>query len=225
MRTSVGRLGEVLRYLRFRTFERFLGLFQGWARRRRMRTMLARLGVDSGTTVLDLGGQPGTWDHDFVPRLDITILNLPGVAQHPRSSTQPHRWSYVEGDACSLERFADRSFDFVFSNSVIEHVGNPARRAQFAREVQRLGTRYWVQTPSIWFPLEAHTGMPFWWFYPTALRELILRRWHKKLPAWTDMVRGTTVVTRSELRRLFPQGTILVERFLGLPKSYIVIAI
>jgi hypothetical protein len=111
--------------------------------------------------------------------------------------------------------------DFVFSNSVIEHVGGAERRAQFAREVRRIGRSYWVQTPSIWFPIEAHSGMPLWWCYPKGMRNWILRRWREKLPAWTDMIEGTTVVKRAELQRLFPDAKIKVERVLGVPKSYI----
>ena len=111
--------------------------------------------------------------------------------------------------------------DFVFSNSVIEHVGGAARRAQFAREVRRIGRSYWVQTPSIWFPIEAHSGMPLWWCYPQGMRNWILRRWREKLPAWTEMIEGTTVVKRAELQKLFPDAEIKVERVFGIPKSYI----
>jgi hypothetical protein len=65
--------------------------------------------------------------------------------------------------------------------------------------------------------------MPFWWFYPKAMRWKILRRWRRKLPAWTDMINGTTVLKRDALEKLFPGATILVERVLGIPKSYIAV--
>lgn len=217
------RAGDLLRYFRFYSFQRILQPFQRWARRRRMRLMVQSLGLTPGTRVLDLGGQPGTWDHEFVPPLDITILNLPGIAEQ-RAGFRAHRLAYVEGDACNALQFQDKEFNVVFSNSVIEHVGGPERRARFAREIQRLGRSFWVQTPSIWFPVEAHTGMPFWWLYPQSVRALILRRWQEKLPNWTDMVRGTTIVRKSELKRLFPNARIMVERVLGVPKSYIVLS-
>ena len=38
----------------------------------------------------------------------------------------------------------------------------------------------------------------------------------KKLPAWTEMVEETTVLTKSDLRRLFPDATILVEGLIRL---------
>jgi hypothetical protein len=86
--------------------------------------------------------------------------------------------------------------------------------------VIRLARSYWVQTPSMWFPIEAHCGMPFWWFYPESVRQSILRRWHAKLPAWTDMVASTRVLTRRRLTELFPNSRIHVEYSWGFPKSY-----
>lgn len=156
---------------------------------------------------------------DSVPlRLDITIVNLPGGVCKQETR---HNIRYFEGDACEIKDFAERSFDSVFSNSVIEHVGPADKQVKFAREVRRLGQSYWVQTPSKWFPIEAHCGMPFWWFYPATLRHYFIERWRKKLPAWTQMVEETTVLTEGDLRRLFPEATILVERLFGIPKSYI----
>jgi hypothetical protein len=169
-------------------------------------------------SILDLGGQPMIWDS--VPHLlHLTILNLPGIAMRQKKSH--HQIEYVEGDACEVVQFKGRSFDLIFSNSVIEHVGPAEKQAAFAREVRRLGRSYWVQTPSKWFPIEAHCGMPFWWFYPPSLRSYFIRRWRIKLPDWTEMVEGARVLTKSELRTLFPEATIVVETMLGFPKSYI----
>ncbi len=101
--------------------------------------------------------------------LDVTILNLPGGIPSAEldslrcAGTSIHTFHYVEGDACNVHQFPDRSFDIAFSNSVIEHVGPEEKQEEFSREVVRLGKSYWVQTPSAWFPIEAHTGMPLYW--------------------------------------------------------------
>lgn len=183
-----------------------------------MQMYLETMRVREGTSVLDLGGQPMIWD--TVPvRMDLTILNLPGAARVEHRSH--HATRYVEGDACQVEGFEEHSFDIVFSNSVIEHVGDSHKQSDFAREVRRLGKSYWVQTPSKWFPIEAHCGMPFWWFYPAAVRRYLIKRWREKLPAWTQMVAETTVLTKRDLTRLFPEAQILVERSFGFPKSYV----
>ena len=211
-----GRMG--LRYLRFNAFTRLKRPFSDWARQRRMQQMLRTANIRQGMSILDLGGSPYIWSYPFIPGLDITILNLPGIVEKAPSSQ--HRFRYLEGDACNVAGVSDQSFDFVFSNSVIEHVGGPDRRAAFAREIRRIGKSYWVQTPSVWFPIEAHTGMPLWWFYPPSMRNAVIDRWRPKLPAWTEMVEGTTVLKKTELANLFPDAKLLVERVGGIPKSY-----
>ncbi len=207
-----------LKYLRIETFYRFLRPFSAWSRKKRMRSYTALMGIKDGMSILDLGGQPMIWD-SVSQCLNLTILNLPGAAVS--NAVSHHGIRYVEGDACQVRGFNDRSFDSVFSNSVIEHVGTMDKRAAFAQEARRLGKSYWIQTPSKWFPIEAHCGMPFWWFYPAKLRHYFIERWRRKLPDWTHMVEETTVLTKSELQCLFPEATILVETSMCIPKSYI----
>ena len=114
----------------------------------------------------------------------------------------------------------DNQFDISFSNSVIEHVGDEARIRKFAAESSRIAPRYWIQTPSKYFPLEPHTGMLFWWFYPQSLKRYFLRRWERDMPLIAIHAKRTTFVTRRQLRELFPDGTIYTERFFGIAKSY-----
>jgi hypothetical protein len=206
-----------LKYFRLQLFKTLLNPFSRRMRTRRMAMCTRVMGFDRHRRVLDLGGQAGIWDHVETPQ-NITILNLSGVAD--TSLKTHHRVNYVEGDACNVTGFTDGEFEVLFSNSVIEHVGPESRMEDFAREVKRLGRSYWVQTPSKWFPIEAHCGMPFWWFYPESLRQYFLKRWSAKLPGWTEMVAGTRVLTRQQLRRLFPDAEIHTERMFGIPKSY-----
>lgn len=99
-----------------------------------MREFSKRMGVGETVSIIDLGGQPMIWQSIDVPR-KITILNLPGIVRLAPQSH--HQIDYVEGDACDVAGCKDGSFDVVFSNSVIEHVGDRMARASFAREVQR----------------------------------------------------------------------------------------
>jgi Methyltransferase domain len=207
-----------LKYLRIRLFELSLRPVQLVTRKRRMSSFLSCIRVEENARILDLGGQPMIWS-SVGPKLNITILNLPGIAQQHHQSH--HNITFVEGDACDVVGFEDRSFDIVFSNSVIEHVGGTSKQFEFAREVMRLGKSYWVQTPSKYFPIEAHSGMPFWWFYPEKIRQYFITRWREKLPAWTEMIEGTTVLGAGQLRTLFPGSTLTIERVLGIPKSYV----
>ena len=65
----------------------------------------------------------------------------------------------MQGDACALP-FADGSFDVVFSNAVIEHVGDIDRQRLFVAEALRVGRRVFLTTPNRWFPIEVHTRLP-----------------------------------------------------------------
>lgn len=210
---------NVLKYLRFNTYNSLVRTVGRTTRRKRMQEFCDRVGVTPAARILDLGGRPEIWNFVLQP-LDITILNLPGEVE--RDVLTHHNIRFVEGDACDAPEFQDKEFDVVFSNSVIEHVGAEDRQAAFAATVKRLGRRYWVQTPAKWFPVEAHTGVPFWWLYPDPMREALLRRWHKKLPAWADSMAGTRVLSRERLTSLFPGATCYVESVAGIPKSYAV---
>jgi hypothetical protein len=207
----------MFRHLRLRTYERLLKVLQPWARRRRMR-QLSLLKLKGGERVIDLGGTCEIWNFVQTP-LDITIVNLPGV-DIKNSEPSPHKFHFVTGDATNLKEYADGQFDVVFSNSVIEHVGGEENERAFAREVRRLAPSYYVQTPSIWFPLEPHTGIPFWWALPRSMRKRMIERWKPELPTWTAMVEGTTVITRKKLQSYFPDGKLITERLAGIPKSY-----
>ncbi|MBD2750530.1 class I SAM-dependent methyltransferase [Microvirga sp. BT688] len=183
-----------------------------------MRDFSRLLQLQPGDRVIDLGGSASIWEHVKVP-LVITIVNLPG-AEISKTPVGPHQFTFLEGDATALEDLEDNSFDVAFSNSCIEHVGGLEKQSAFATEVRRLAPKYYVQTPSIIFPLEVHTGLPFWWFYPPALKRVIIQRWRKTIPAWCEMIEGTTVLTQRQIKKHFPDGDIVTERILGVPKSY-----
>ena len=91
-------------------------------------------------------------------------------------------------------------------------------QSAFAREIGRVGDRYFVQTPNRWFPIEPHYQMPFVHFLPEralrALNKKFTMGWRKK-GEWYE----TTLLSESDLRRLFPDATIHRERVLGMTKS------
>ncbi|HET6417712.1 MAG TPA: class I SAM-dependent methyltransferase [Polyangiales bacterium] len=205
---------------RFQLFSQLIKPFSEKSRKRRMKIFAEVMALSPGTRILDLGGQPGAWRNVVVP-LDLTILNLPGVAEASVELPQ-HRVRYVEGDACNVVQFDRGDFDILHSNSVIEHLGPEENQEAFASEVKRLSRRYWVQTSSEWFPIEPHCGMPFWWFYPEPARQWFIRRWSQQVPRWAEMIAGTRLVTKKRLQSLFPETSSYVEWSYGFPKSYVV---
>jgi Methyltransferase domain len=57
--------------------------------------------------------------------------------------------------------FANRSFDFVHSSAVLEHVGTLANQERLIFECARVARRgFFVTTPNPWFPVEFHTQLP-----------------------------------------------------------------
>lgn len=98
-----------------------------------------------------------------------------------------------------------------------------------AREVQRIGRLFFVQTPARSFPIEPHFLFPGFQFLPRTLQATLVKRfplgWFPRqsddqaVEAFLDCFR---LMNFEELRRLFPYASIGHERFLGLIKSYIV---
>jgi hypothetical protein len=204
------------------------GLFQSATRRfreRRMRRFAALFGIHEGTRILDVGGTPDNWQLlDVCPR--VTLLNMPRGQER---STD--RFEFVSGDGCQLP-FPDRSFDIVFSNSVIEHVGSPENQRRFAEETRRVGKGYWVQTPNRLFPVEQHLLMPVLHMLPRAWQRAVVPRW----TIWEWLERPTPdrrefyvdhylnsvrLLGRRQLERLFPDARISPGRWPGLSKSLV----
>lgn len=197
-------------------------------RRRRFRLVERELAASPAPVrVLDVGGTAGFW-HGLGRSLDdleLTVVNA--NPEHSRvGSVEVHR-----GDARSLPEFADDSFDLVFSNSVIEHVGGPADQRAMADEIRRIGRRWVVQTPSRWFPIEPHFLFPYFNFLPLRVKVFLLTRlrlgWAQApsvdASAAEARARGIQLVPLARFRAMFPDGELRRERLGVLTKSYIVV--
>lgn len=57
--------------------------------------------------------------------------------------------------------FEDKAFDIVWSNAVVEHVGDYDAQAGFVRELARVSKSFFFTTPNLYFPMEVHTRTPF----------------------------------------------------------------
>ena len=195
-------------------------------RRRRMRHFLETLEPTSTTTILDVGGYPSTWRLIHL-RSQITVLNVHPIDHVAADDDPPIRT--IVGDGCNLE-FADESFDIVFSNSVIEHLGSLEKQKRFANECRRVGRHVWVQTPAKSFFIEPHLLTPFIHFLPRRVQRALIRHftvWGLLTKPTAEGVRDflaeVRLLRRSEMRDLFPDCRIVSERWLGLAKSYIAV--
>ena len=186
-----------------------------------MREFLRWMVVSDSTTIIGVGGTPFVWRlTDYDPSVTIVNLKAPWPIEGSR---------VVLASGLTLP-FGDRSFDVCFSNSVIEHVGDARARADFAREVRRVSRRYWVQAPNRRFPLETHFVCLFLHWLPFQITRRLIRNF--SLWGWlikpsqvdVDKALGTlTLLDEREMRELFPDATIIKERFLGMVKSLIAV--
>jgi len=190
-----------------------------------MARFLDEFGPVEGTSILDVGGAAFNWELAGI-EAPITLLNL-RAPDDP--TTLPPHFSSVAGSGTALP-YADASFGIVFSNSVIEHVGDPQAQARFAAELRRVGEALWVQTPARSFPLEPHLlGIGIHYLPRTWQRRLV-----RYFTGWGWLVRPTPaqidaflaeirLLSFAEFRQLFPDCEIRRERFLGLTKAFVAV--
>ncbi len=176
-------------------------------------------------SVLDIGGTTAFWDAmDFNndnEGITITLLNL---------DSQPVNRSgfiSVSGDATQLA-YPDKSFDIVFSNSVIEHLFDHTSQQKMAQEVQRAGKYYFIQTPNYWFPVEPHWIFPFFQYLPFSWKVFLTQHFSlghiKKIRNKTDaenQVKEIKLLTYTDMKSLFPDANIYAEKFFLFNKSFV----
>jgi Methyltransferase domain len=174
-------------------------------------------------SVIDLGGTVEAWQRAPVHPARVHVVNLESPPEE-----MPTWIRADQADACSLPpRISDGTYDLVFSNSVIEHVGGHAQRMRFAEAVHKLAERHWVQTPYRYFPIEPHWLFPGFQFLPLAVRAELARRWplaHKLSESRNDGLSGVMSVellSRAEMAFYFPDSTLRFERMMGAVKSLI----
>jgi SAM-dependent methyltransferase len=176
------------------------------SRERKLRLFREELHPTSETTVLDVGvDELGFGEGDGCGTLNFFEERYPwperitALGLHDGDgfrSRYPHI-PYVQGDACLLP-FEDASFDIVFSNAVIEHVGGRERQRAFVSEAIRVGRRVFITTPNRRFPVEVHTRLPFVHWLPDALSHPVYRATGKEIGSQVELL------TRRSFAALFP---------------------
>jgi ubiquinone/menaquinone biosynthesis C-methylase UbiE len=212
-------------FMSFGIYE-FYRLFQPGFRKRRADLFLELMRPKERTRILDVGGYVFDW-HQRVP-IDspITFLNL----SYPKpEGGSPDRYTCLIGDGRKMD-FPDGSFDIVYSNSVIEHVGSLADQQRFANEVRRVGKRYFIQTPNRWFFIEPHFVTVFvhflpWWFARKIIRFCSFRGLFRSGDSVDvrQLASELRPLSLGEMAALFPDAEIHREKWFGLTKSLIAV--
>ena len=206
----------------------YAGIFKIW-RKKRFNIFLNKISPTRAMSLLDVGGYPSSWTQ-YKPVVGcLDILNIHPI-ELAKADCSHYNMRAMIGDGCNLV-FPNNSYDIVFSNSVIEHVGSYENQKAFASEVRRVGKSLWIQTPAYECLIEPHYLAPFIHWLP--------KRWQKKLvrkftirglidqptSAEVDnMVETTRLLSFNEFKNLFPDCEILIEKMLFIiPKSYIAV--
>ena len=211
------------------------------ARAKRGEVFLQSFTLGPHTKVLDLGCGDGSNIDGILKGTLVSPQNVyvADLGSHVEKAAERSGFKAVLIPESGRLPFPDKYFDVVFCSSVIEHVTIPkaeewrlqsgtefkkqakARQAEFASEIQRLAKQYFVQTPNKWFPIESHTWLPFVGWLPRRFLIPVLRLtnriWVKKTaPDWN-------LLTKENMRQLFPDSEIQVEKVFGLTKSIMAI--
>jgi hypothetical protein len=182
--------------------------------------------------ILDLGAQidpDGVQGGQFIDRypwkkalsaLNISPEHIQCIREH-----YPDVDARV-GDARCLP-WPDKSFDVVWSNAVIEHVGGLKDQQSMAREIMRVANRWFVTTPNRWYPFEFHLRLPLVTWLP----------WHGYLRCGRIVsynhvcgryMRGLQpeplrLLSAAEMARLFPGSRIIKQRVTFMAETLIAV--
>ena len=184
--------------------------------------------IPGSLEILDVGGTQLFWETSgFLEQkkrsIAITLMNLKDIPV-----TRPNFKSIV-GDARNMKNFKDNQFDVIFSNSVIEHVGDYNAQLEMANEIKRVGKRYFVQTPNLYFPIEPHFVFPFFQFLPVEVRVWLVSHFdlgfYEKITDQKTAIEAVTSITllnKKKFISLFPEANLFEEKIFGITKSFIV---
>lgn len=145
----------------------------------------------------------------------LAIVSMEGIQKkHPGKM-------FVEYPG-GLFPFADQQFDWVFSNAVIEHVGDQSAQIEFINEMLRVSKNVFFTTPNKYFPIESHTNTFFrhWidkWFYQWCI---------KNQPSWTR--NNLLLLGYRDLKKIMNQSnaeyfSIRKNRVLGYPMTFTIV--
>lgn len=120
--------------------------------------------------------------------------------------------------------FEDNQFDWVFSNAVIEHVGDRSQQLEFLKEMMRVSRNVYFTTPNKYFPVDAHTNVFFrHWF------DDHFYKWcENNNPYWNRS--NILLLSKSSLLDLIQEANIYdfkleTNRLLGVAMTYTVICL
>jgi SAM-dependent methyltransferase len=212
--------------------------FSSHARSERAALFRQMFGLSERTRVLDLGSESGANIHSVLDGTPVRPENIYIADINPKALERGReRFGFVPVlvDPSGKLPFPDGFFDIVYCSSVIEHVTVPKdevwklrsgkqfreralkHQTEFAREIQRVGRQFFVQTPYRWFVLESHSWLPFVSWLPRRAQLPVLKAARRFWPKTTHP--DWYLLNKREFAAMFKDAEIRAEKWLGLTKS------
>ena len=171
--------------------------FSTWNRKRKSQFVVSFIDSRNIKSCLIVGANSNANTPGFVNLIEHSIqdsIARRGGADVVVSGIEAHgvgwkNWLQVDGRNLPFEADA---FDLVFSNAVIEHVGEMEDQVEFIKEHDRVGKNWILTTPNRLFPIEGHTRVIF-----------IHMRKNWKHPSFTRLL------SKSDLLKMLPEGCVI----------------
>lgn len=182
--------------------------------------------------LLDVGAQINPNSHEEYQLIDtypwkqnFAVVNI----SEEHISAIKKRYPEVKAvvcDACELP-WPDKSFDIVFSNAVIEHLGSFERQKTMAAEIMRVGKRWYVTTPNRWFPFEFHMRLPLVTWLPgksyLRIGNIISYNHLRGKYMFGGKRSDLRLMSAGELEKCFPSSKIIKQRVTFMAETLIVV--
>lgn len=213
-------------------------------RKARAKLFIKLIKPSHNSKILDLGGGDGSYINQIVSDYPghIKLSNIT-IADYDKNLLKIAKKKYgfktVLVDQSGYLPFKKNKFDIVFCNSVIEHAtGNKkeimemdsklfsklslVNQYRFAKEISRVGKKYFVQTPNKYFLIESHTMLPF-------IVIFLPRQFQIKISYFINLIKLRNIhcdwnlLDSNDMQKMFPGSIIHKEYFLFLTKSLIAV--
>jgi len=176
------------------------------ARRRVHEVFMTAMQPQAGDHILDVGTSDDTGiesnmlEQLYPHREHLTCASLSNGQAILAAFPGVRHVRIVAGEPLPFER---NSFDIVYSNAVLEHVGSRSCQKKFVAEMCRVAPRRFLAVPNRGFPIEHHTCLPFIHYLPPAWFRWLLRG--TRYNVWSRE-ENLNYLSAADLRALWPAG-------------------
>ena len=134
--------------------------------------------VNEETKILDIGTTPSLEEQEnYLVQQYKWKINLTCLSNQDCEILQSKysELTVLRGDAKEVN-LADSSFDIVYSNATIEHVGSSTNQINFIKECVRLSrSKIFISMPNRYFPIDFHSKIPLIHMLPKNIHRGILK--------------------------------------------------